>query len=178
MSDIQISTLGLILSIIPVTLHGIEVLFPMQARMIANWVLPFFGLKRPSSRTALTQDEQLSMLDAALDAAPKEKTTNAKDYLFLLLFEQRQGAIGFIAVAVGAIYGMGLELAARQPLHLVFGVVAVLMMLVNANQAGFLPFFGKHPRVSKHGRNVGIVFTPFWLVVALLNWLAFSYVMS
>ena len=178
MSEIQISTLGLILSIIPVTLHGIEVLFPMQARLIANWVLPFFGLKSPSGKTALTQDEQLTMLDAALEAAPKEKTTNAKDYLFLLLFEQRQGAIGFAAVAVGAIYGMGLELAARQPLHLLFGIVAVLMMLVNANQAGFLPFFGKHPRISKHGRNVGIVFTPFWLIVALLNWLAFSYVMS
>jgi hypothetical protein len=178
MSEIQISTLGLILSIIPVTLHGIEILFPMQARLIVNWVLPFFGFKSPSGKTALTQDEQLTMLEAALEAAPKEKTTNAKDYLFLLLFEQRQGAIGFTAVAVGAIYGMGLELAARQPLHLLFGVVAVLMMLVNANQAGFLPFFGKHPRISKHGRNVGIVFTPFWLIVALLNWLAFSYVMS
>ncbi|MBG7611313.1 hypothetical protein IU405_03535 [Polaribacter sp. BAL334] len=175
MSEIQISTLAMVLSIIPVTLHGIEMLFPMQARWIVNWVLPFFGLKAPSSKTALTQDEQLTMLDAALDASPKEKLTNAKDYLFLLLFEQRQGAIGFTAVAVGAIYGMGVELAARQPLHLVFGVVAVLMMLVNANQAGFLPFFGKHPKVSTHGRNVGIVFTPFWLVVTILNYLAFSY---
>ncbi|HSM48866.1 MAG TPA: hypothetical protein VK872_13685 [Draconibacterium sp.] len=175
MSEIQISTLAMALSIIPVTLHGIEVLFPMQARWIVNWVLPFFGLKDPSSKTALTKDEQLNMLDAALDASPKEKLTNAKDYIFLLLFEQRQGAIGFTAVAVGAIYGMGLELIARQPLHLVFGVVAVLMMLVNVNQAGLLPFFGKHPRVSTHGRNVGIVFAPFWLVVAILNYLAFSY---
>lgn len=175
MSEIQISTLAMALSIIPVTLHGLEVLFPMQARWIVNWVLPFFGLKTPGSKTALSQDEQLTMLDAALDASPKEKLTNAKDYLFLLLFEQRQGAIGFTAVAAGAVYGMGLELAARQPLHLVFGAVAVLMMLVNANQAGILPFFGKHPRVSRHGRNVGIVFTPFWLVVAILNYLAFSY---
>lgn len=171
----QISALGLILSIIPVTLHGIEVLFPMQARWIVNWILPFFGLKPPSSASALTQDEQISMLDAALNASPRDKLTNAKDYIFLLLFEQRQGAIGFTAVAIGAIYGMSLELAARQPLHLVFGVVAALMMLVNANQAGFLPFFGKHPRVSNHGRNVGIVFTPFWLVVAILNYLAFSF---
>lgn len=175
MNEIQISTLAMALSIIPVTLHGIEVLFPMQARWIVNWVLPFFGLKTPNSKSALTQVEQLTMLDAALEASPKNKLANAKDYIFLLLFEQRQGAIGFTAVAVGAIYGMGLELAARQPLHLVFGVVAVLMMLVNANQAGFLPFFGKHPKVSTHGRNVGIVFTPFWLVVAILNYLAFSY---
>ena len=174
MSEIQISTLAMALSIIPVTLHGIEALFPMQARMIVNWILPFFGLKSPSGQTALTRAEQLTMLDTALNAAPKDKTANAKDYLFLLLFEQRQGAIGFIAVAIGAIYGMGLELAARQPLHLVFGVVAVLMMLVNANQAGFLPFFGKHPRVSQHGKNVGIIFTPFWLVVAVLNGLAFA----
>lgn len=174
MSEIQISTLGLILSIIPVTLHGIEVLFPMQARWIVNWVLPFFGLKTPSKSSALTRNEQINMIDAALEAAPEKKKTNAKDYLFLLLFEQRQGAIGFTAVAIGAIYGMNLELAARQPLHLVFGVVAVLMMLVNANQAGFLPFFGKHPKISKHGKNVGIIFTPFWLAVAVLNYLAFT----
>lgn len=32
MNEIQISTLAMALSIIPVTLHGIEVLFPMQAR--------------------------------------------------------------------------------------------------------------------------------------------------
>lgn len=102
MSEIQISTLGLILSIIPVTLHGIEVLFPMQARMIVNWVLPLFGIRTPSSSSALTQDEQITMLDAALNAAPKEKLTNAKDYLFMLLMEQRQGAIGFTAVAIGA----------------------------------------------------------------------------
>ena len=177
MSDIQISTLGLVLSIIPVTLHGIEVLFPMQARLIVNWVLPLFGFNTPNRETALTKSEQLTMLDAALDASPGGKQTNAKDYIFLLIFEQRQGAIGFTAVAAAAIYGLGLELALRQPLHLLFGVVAVLMMLVNANQAGFLPFIGKHPRVSTHGRNVGIVFTPFWLAVALLNWFAFSAVM-
>jgi len=175
MNEIQISTLGLILSIIPVTLHGIEVLFPMQARWIVNWVLPFFGLKIPKKTNALTQDEQIAMLDAGLKTVSEEKKTNAKDYLFLLLFEQRQGAIGFTAVALGAIYGMTLSLAERNPLHFVYGLVAVLMMLVNANQAGFLPFFGKHPKISKHGRNVGIVFTPFWLEVAVLNYLAFTY---
>jgi hypothetical protein len=114
------------------------------------------------------------MLDAALDAAPKEKTVHATDYLFILLFEQRQGAIGFTAVAAGAVYGMSLGLFERGPLHLLFGVLAILMMLVNANQAG-LPLSGHHPRVSPNGKNVGIVFTPFWLLAAVLNWLAFSY---
>lgn len=169
MSESQISILAMALSVVPVALHGIEVFFPMRARWIANWVLPFFGLRIPGSTTALSHDEQLRMLDAALDAAPAEKATNARDYIFLLLFEQRQGAIGFTAVAVGAFYGMGLQFAERQPLHLVLGIVAVLMMLVNANQAGILPFFGKHPRVSGHGKNVGLVCTPFWLVVALLH---------
>lgn len=172
-----ISNLGLILSMVPVTIHGIEFLFPMQARWIANWVLPFFGLKTPSGLSALTYDEQIAMLDAALEAAPSEKKMNAKDYLFILLFEQRQGAVGFTAVAAGAIYGLTLDLAARIPIHLIFGVVAVLMMLINANHAGWLPFFGKHPKISQHGKNVGIVFTPFWIAVALFNWLAFSYFM-
>jgi hypothetical protein len=32
-----------------------------------------------------------------------------------------------------------------------------------------------HPLVSRHGRNVGLLFAPFWLAVAVLNglgWLA------
>jgi len=90
------------------------------------------------------------------------------------LVTQHLGVIAFIVVAVGAINEMSLELPAGHPLHLLFGVVAVLMMLVNAHQAGFLPFFGKHPRVSGHCKNVRIVFTPFWIVVALLNWMAFG----
>ena len=81
----------------------------------------------------------------------------------------------FSAVAAGAIYGLTmLTLVERNPLHLVFGVVALLMLLVNANHAG-VPFLGRHPKVSQNGKTVGIVFTPFWLVVALLNWLAFYY---
>ena len=43
-----VSNIGLILSIIPVTIHGIETFLPMQARWIVNWVLPFFGLMLPN----------------------------------------------------------------------------------------------------------------------------------
>lgn len=128
---------------------------------------------RPSTAGSLTDDEQLMMLDAALDAAPKEKKTAASDYVFLLLFEQRQGSLAFIAVVAGVIYGLTSTLVERNALHLVLGVMAVLFMLVNANHAG-IGFLGRHPRVSRHGRNVGIVFAPFWAVTATLNWLAFS----
>jgi hypothetical protein len=55
-------------------------------------------------------------------------------------------------VAAGAVYGLTLGLDERSAMHLDFGVVAGLMMLVNANQAGLLPFFGKHPKVSPHGK--------------------------
>lgn len=174
MTEMAVSNAGLLLSVVPVTIHGIEVLFPMQARWITNWVLPVFGFVVPSSVKSLTYDEQITMLDAAEEAGPKEKETAVKDYLFLLLFEQRQGAICFSAVAAGAIYGLTLSLVARNPLHFLFGIIAVLMMLVNANQAG-VPFLGNHPKVSSNGKNVGIVFTPFWAVVAVLNWLAFAY---
>ena len=173
-NEILISSIGLTLSIIPVLIHGIEMLFPMQARWVSNWVLPFFGLKLPSRLNSLEYDEQITMLDAALEAAPKEKHIAAKDYLFIVLFEQRQGAIGFIAIAAAAIYGLTLTLVERNPLHLMFGVVAILMMMVNANQAG-VPLLGNHPKVSPNGKNVGIAFTPFWALVAVLNWLAFSY---
>ncbi len=169
-----ISSIGLILSIIPVTLHGIEASLPMQARWIVNWVLPFFGLSLPNRDKFLTYDEQIKMLDSALDNAPGEKQRGASDYIFLLLFEQRQGGIGFIAVAIGAIYGLTLSVAERNPLHFMYAIIAVLMMIANANHAG-VSFLGHHPKVSRNGRNVGIVFTPFWAVAAILNGLAFVY---
>jgi hypothetical protein len=171
---ILLSSIGLVLSIIPVTIHGIEAFFPMQARWIVNWVLPFFGLMVPNRDNFLTYGEQIKMLDSALDNAPVAKKRAGADYIFVLLFEQRQGGIGFIAVAAGAIYGLTLSLVERNPLHFVYGIIAVLMMLANANHAG-IPFLGNHPKVSQNGKNVGIVFTPFWAVVAVLNWLAFMY---
>lgn len=170
---ILISNIGLILSIIPVTIHGIEAFLPMQARWIVNWVLPFFGFMLPNREKFLTYDEQIKILDSALEAAPAEKQRSASDYIFILLFEQRQGGIGFIAVAAGAIYGLTLSLVERNPLHFVYGIMAVLMMLANANHAG-IPFLGHHPKVSRNGRNVGIVFTPFWVIAAVLNGLAFA----
>ncbi|MEN8983268.1 MAG: hypothetical protein ABF255_13990 [Planktotalea arctica] len=85
-------------------------------------------------------------MDAALAAAPHGKKRAGEDYVFLLLFEQRQGAICFAAAAAGAVYGLTLGIVKREALHFVFGVIAVLMTLVNANQAG-LPFFGNHPKI-------------------------------
>jgi len=173
MDDTTVSTIALLLCLAPGALHLVEVAFPMLARWIVNYVLPLFGPGLPSTAGSLTDDEQLTMLDAALDAAPEEKKTAASDYVFLLLFEQRQGSLAFIAVAAGVFYGLTSTLVERNVLHLVLGVMAVLFMLVNANHAG-IGFLGRHPRVSRHGRNVGIVFAPFWAVAAVLNWVAFS----
>ena len=71
------------------------------------------------------------------------------------------------------VYGLTLGLVERNYLHLLLGVMAVLFMLVNANHAG-IRLLGHHPKVSRNGRNVGILFAPFWAVAAALNWLAFS----
>lgn len=108
-----------------------------------------------------------------MEASPKEKKTAGEDYIFVLLFEQRQGSLAFLLIITGIIYGMQLPLADRDVLHLVLLVMSVFFMLVNANQAG-LPVFGKHPKVSKNGRNVGIVFSIFWLAASVFNWLAFQ----
>ncbi len=177
MSELTISSMGLIFLIVPFLVHGIETLYPTQARWVVNWVLPFFAPSLPNRATSLGLDDQLAMMDAARDAAPEGKSRAAKDYVFLLMFEQRQGAICFLAAAAGAVYGLTLGLADRDALHFVFGIIAVLMMLVNANQAGF-PFFGNHPRVSRNGKHVGIVFTPFWAVAVLCNGLGFSYAVA
>lgn len=168
MDEKTISTIALLLCLAPGVLHLVEVAFPMLSRWIVNYVLVLFGPAKPTKAGSLTNDEQLAMLDAALDAAPQEKKRAGADYVFLLLFEQRQGSLAFISVVVGAVYGLTLTLVERNPLHLVFGVMSVLFMLVNANHAG-VPFLGHHPRVSRHGKHVGIVFAPFWAFAAALN---------
>jgi hypothetical protein len=173
MSDETISTIALLLCLAPGVLHLPEVAFPMLSRWIVNYVLPFFGPGRPTTAGSLTNDEQLTMLDAAVDTAPAEKKEAASNYIFVMLFEQRQGSLAFLSVVVGVVYGLTLALAERNPLHLVLGVMAALFMLVNANHAG-IRFLGHHPRVTRHGRNVGIVFSLFWAVAAVLNVLAFS----
>jgi hypothetical protein len=173
MTDSQLSTLGLLLCLAPGAVHGAELLSPMLSRWVVNYVLPFFGPGAPSAGTGLTRDEQLAMLDAARAAGPEAKDAAAQDYVFLLLFEQRQGGIAFLSVVAGVLYGLGLSLDARAPLHLVFAVMSVLFLIVNANHAG-IPGLGSHPRVSRHGRHVGIVFAPFWAVAAALNVLAFA----
>ncbi len=173
MSTSLISTVGLLLCLAPALVHAVEIYRPLWARWVVNWVLPFFapGLPRPSK--ALTHDDEIAMLDAALGAAPADKAPAAADYIFLMLFEQRQGALAFIAVAAGVAYGLTLPLADRHALHFVFGIMAALFALVNANHAG-IPGLGHHPRISRNGRNVGIVFAPFWIVVTILNYLGFT----
>lgn len=172
MSDNTLSTIALLLCLAPGVLHAAEAAFPLLARWIVNYVLPFFGPGRPTQATSLTNDEQLVMLDAAVVAAPDDKKEAASDYVFLMLFEQRQGSLAFLSVVVGVIYGLTLTLGERNPLHLVLVVMSALFMLVNANHAG-IRFLGHHPRVSRHGRHVGIVFAPFWAVATVLNVLAF-----
>jgi hypothetical protein len=50
----------------------------------------------------------------------------------------------------------------------------VFPMLSRWIVSDLLPFLGHHPRVTRHGRNVGIVFGPFWAIAAVLNVVACS----
>ena len=172
MSLSLLSTLGLLFCLAPAVVHGVEVVSPMLSRWVVNFVLPFFGPGLPHADTALSVEEQLTMLDAARAAGPTEKRRAVDDYVFLMLFEQRQGSLAFLAVAVGVVYALWLPVDARVPLHLVYGVMSTLFALVNANHAG-IPGLGHHPRVSRRGRNVGILFAPFWAVSAAINLLSF-----
>lgn len=173
MSPELISTMGLLICIAPALVHAPEVLSPMLARWVTNYILPFFGPGLPNPAKSLTRDEMLKMLDAAQDASPKGKEDTSRDYIFLMLFEGRQISLASWAVAATVIYGLTLGLEARAPLHFMFSVLSVLFALVNFNHAG-IPGLGEHPRVSRHGRNVGIMFGPVWAVSAVLNIWAFT----
>lgn len=174
MSENSISTIAFILCVIPGILHSLEVAFPMLARLIVNYVLPLFEPGLPKAKNQMTAREQTAMLDAAIAAAPEGKKTAAKDYIFLLLFEQRQNSLALWAVIAAIIYAFQLPLGERVLLHFLLIPMSAMFTLVNANHAG-IPFLGNHPRVSRNGRNVGIVFVPFWLASTILNYLAFTY---
>lgn len=175
MNEMTISTIALALCCVPAVVHGVELIKPTWVKYLVNWVLSLFAPGLPDKKQFITENEQLNMLDAALAAAPDGKKTSARDYIFILLFEQRQNALAFMAVMVGAISAMNLPLEGRHTLHLMFLVMSVLFTLVNANHAGFILFFGHHPRVSRNGKHVGIVFSIFWTVSSVLNYLAFTY---
>lgn len=104
---------------------------------------------------------------------PEAKKTAAKDYIFLLLFEGRQNSLVLLSLIAGILLAFQLPLDERATLHLMGLVMSILFTLVNANHAG-VGFLGHHPRVSRNGRNVGIVFTFFWLTAAVLNYFAFG----
>ena len=123
--------------------------------------------------SAINYDEQLAMFDAFLAAAPLEKKDSAKDILFLMLFETRQGAAGFIAAAAGAAYASTLPMEQRHPIHFLFFVLSMLMAGADANHGLGFPF-GYHPRNTVNGWAVGIAFTPFWLASAYCNWVGFQ----
>lgn len=168
MSPELISKLGLLFCAAPAVVHAPEVISPMLARWGVNWILPFFGPGLPNPRTGLTRDEMLAMIDAARAAGPAGKEVTVDDYVFFTLFEQRQISLASWSVAATVFYGLTLGVAARAPLHFMLGVLSVLFSLVNFNHAG-IPGLGEHPRVSRHGRNVGILFGPFWAASAALN---------
>lgn len=175
MTENSISILALALCFAPGILHAVEVVYPLLVRWLVNYVLPLFGPGLPKgSSQNLTAKDQIAMLDAALSAAPKAKRTAAEDYIFVMLFEGRQGSLAFLSVIAGAVYAMQLPLDDRAVLHLLLLVMSVMFMLVNANHAG-IPFLGKHPKVSRNGRNVGIVLSVIWLASSVLNYLAFTY---
>ena len=171
---LTISAAGLIFNSIPLLVHGTEFLFPMHARLVVNYVLPPFNFQiKASPEETLTLDDQVKMLEAAIDAAPSEKWRAAADYIFVLTFEQRQGSSGFVASAIAALYAFTLPLEQRHPIHFMFALIGVFMTIGNLNHATGWPFLGYNPMVSNTGRRVGIAFTPFWIAATYCNVVAF-----
>lgn len=174
MSENSISTIALVLCTIPGILHIVEVAFPIWARWIINYVLPLFAPGLPKAKNYMDEKKQLGILDAGIASVPEDQKTAAKDYIFYLLFVQRQNSLALLAIIAAIIYAFQLPLEERALLHFLLIPMSALFALVNANHAG-IPFLGNHPRVSRNGRNVGIAFTPFWIASTILNYLAFTY---
>lgn len=169
------SNVGLYLTAVPVLVHGLEVIFPMAARFLANLVLPIFGFQLPTDSAAyLTLEDQVKMLEGAISAAPSEKWRTAADYIFVLTFEQRQGSAGFWATLIGSIYALSLPFAERHPIHFLLMALDVFMIIGNLSHATGFGLLGYNPMVTSSGRNLGIVFAPFWLLNFYFNYMAFQ----
>lgn len=123
------SKLGLFLAFVPPLVHGPEALFPMFARYVASYVLPPFGLEFPDPANALTLEDQKEMLDAAIEKAPPNKWKTAADYVFVVTFEQRQGASCFTSIMVASMYTLLLPLEQRHPVHLLNVAIGSFMKL-------------------------------------------------
>lgn len=141
------------------------------SRFVTNTVLPLFGFELPEN--PFGAQEQNAAIDALIQSFPSAMWKNSANYAFLLIFEQKQGSAGFVAAAAASIYAFTLPLAQRHPIHFLFTVLSAVMTIANANHAG-LSFLGEHPFVSPAGRNVGLLFVPFWLVSAFCNYMAFT----
>lgn len=62
-----ISSIGLALCLAPAAVHAVEVIKPIWVRWVVNVVLPLFTPGLPRKKNYITEKEQLTMLDAALD---------------------------------------------------------------------------------------------------------------
>jgi hypothetical protein len=68
------------LCLISIGCSGLELLFPMlSGTFTASYVLPPCGFEIPQSEDALTSEDQAKMVEAAVEAAPKNKEKAARD---------------------------------------------------------------------------------------------------
>jgi len=172
-TDKFISTLGLILCIIPATVHGMELIAPKLVMLLVHYVLfPFFSLRIPTTQERLDDEDYNKMLQRAIDTAG-EKTEAAADLIFMMTLEQRQSAYGMISMAAACIYGLTLDhWVGRRPLHFAFGVTAVLQLYVHLNHAG-VPI-GINNFVTRHGKLLSITFIfGMWIPIAICEWYSF-----
>lgn len=107
----------------------------------------FQSVHRLTSPALQNSDGQIAVLDAALEAAPKDKAP------------------------AGADSGLTLLRADHHALHFVFGVMEALFALVTANCTG-IPGLAHHARISRNGRNAGISFALFRTIASALDALA------
>ncbi|CAJ1946051.1 unnamed protein product [Cylindrotheca closterium] len=163
---------GLLLSSVPLLVHGTECFFPLHARFVAN-ILPIFSFQKIEGEY-LTLDDTVNMLQKAIDAAPSEKWRAAADFIFVRTFEQRQGSVGFVACAAAAFYASTLPVSQRHPLHMLFMVQAAFMALANLHHATGFPFLGYNPFITAAGKGLGIAFVPFWIMAFYCNYMGFQ----
>ena len=124
-------------------------------------VLPRLRSRGAGAASALTHDEQLTMLDAARNAGPAGRRRRQRLRLPDAV-RTRQGALAFLSVRWDRLRHRSSP-GARPPPSPLAGRHVPPVALVNANHAG-IPFLGHHPLVSRMGSIVGIVFTLFWAV--------------
>ena len=97
-------------------------------------------------------------------AASLEDSSAASELIFFITLIIRVEAAFWLATAVGCFYAITLPFERRQSICLMLFVFGTLVLLIDGNHAGMIPF-GGNKFVTENGKNAGFRLMATWAFI-------------